>query len=79
VDSQFELIVEKQVRRQVQDLIEMWLGNIEGAKDLKPVAVAASWAIYGLAEQWSQDPNREPLEVYADRVLPLVIAILPYA
>jgi AcrR family transcriptional regulator len=79
VDSQFELIVEKQVRRQVQDLIEMWLRNAEGVKDLKAVAVAASWTIYGLAEQWSQEPNRAPLEAYVDRVLPLVTANLPYA
>jgi AcrR family transcriptional regulator len=79
VDSQFELIVEKQVRRQTQDLIEMWLENSEGVEDQKSAAVAASWTIYGLGEQWNQEPNRISLDAYVERVLPFVMANMPAA
>ncbi|MDY6872605.1 MAG: TetR/AcrR family transcriptional regulator [Chloroflexota bacterium] len=78
-NSQFELIVEKQVRRQIQDLIEMWLEEVEGVRDKKSAAVATSWTIYGLAEHWSQDPDQGGPERYIDRVLPLVTANLPAA
>jgi AcrR family transcriptional regulator len=77
VDSQFELIIEKQVRKQIYDLLEMWLEKVGGDMDVKSIAVAASWTIYGLEEHWSQDPDRDSLEVYVDQILPLVTANLP--
>lgn len=79
VDSQFELIVEKQVRRQIQDLIAMWLENSSGVRDKQSAAVAASWTIYGLGEQWNQDPNRESLDAYVELALPFVTANMPDA
>lgn len=77
VDSHFELFIEKQVRKQIYDLLEMWLEKMGGDIDVKPTAVATSWTIYGLAEHWSQDPDQGSPETYVDRVLPLVTANLP--
>lgn len=77
VDSQFELIVENQVRQQIQELLELWLEKMAAAGDRKSIAVATSWTIYGLAEQWGRAERKEDLEAYADRVLPLVRANLP--
>lgn len=73
VDSQFELIVEHQVRKQIQDLLAHWLGNMGVGGDVTSMAVATSWTIYGLAEQWTQEAAKESAEAYTDRVLPLVM------
>jgi len=43
---------------------------------VKTAAIAASWTIYGLALQWSESRNREPVEAYVDRVLPLITSNL---
>jgi len=77
VDSQFELIIGRQVRQEVQALLLHWLGNLGVGGDLKSLAVATSWTIYGLAEQWNMDAGQETAEAYTDRVLPLVMGNLP--
>jgi hypothetical protein len=41
--------------------------------DVTSMAVATSWTIYGLAEQWNQKANQEEVETYTDRVLPLIL------
>ncbi|MEW6504333.1 MAG: TetR/AcrR family transcriptional regulator [Chloroflexota bacterium] len=73
-DSQFEMLVEKQVRKQIYGLLEMWLVQRNTQGDLKTAATAASWTIYGLAEQWSRDRGTQALtaEQFAKQVLPLV-------
>lgn len=76
VDSQFELIIERQVREAIQVLLTHWLGNLSPAGDLKSLAVATSWTIYGLAEQWNLDAGKETAEAYTGRVLPLVLGNL---
>lgn len=78
VDSQFELIIERQVRQEVQALLLHWLGNMGAEGDLKSLAVATSWTIYGLAEQWNMDAGKETAEAYTDRVLPLVMGNLSF-
>ncbi len=75
-DSQFEMLVERQVRKQVQDLLEMWLREVGLDTDVRTAAIAASWTIYGLALQWSENRNREPVETYVERVLPLIVSNL---
>ncbi len=77
VDSQFELIIERQVRKEIQALLQHWLENLRVGGDLKSLAVATSWTIYGLAEQWNMDAGHETAEVYTDRMLPLVMGNLP--
>ena len=78
VDSQFELIIERQVRKEIQALLMHWLENKGVAGDLMSVAVATSWTIYGLAEQWNMDSGKESAEAYTDRVLPLVMGNLSF-
>ena len=80
-DSQFEVLVEKQVRKQIRELLEVWLGQIDTTIDTKLAAVAASWTIYGLALQYDHDKDSQhrTVEQYADQVFPLVAANLPVA
>ena len=73
-DSQFELLLEQQVRKQIQELIEMWLGATESGGFAKIAATAASWTIYGLALYHFQDKSRSKptAEQFARSVMPLV-------
>ena len=77
VDSQFELIVERQVREEIQKLLLHWLEKMGAEGDLKTLAVATSWTIYGLAEHWNTDGGQEEVTAYTDRILPLVVRNLP--
>jgi hypothetical protein len=47
--------------------------------DPKTAATAASWAMYGLALEWSHEKKHPSAEFFADQVLPLVAAILGQA
>ncbi len=70
-ERQFDSLVENQVRQQIQELIELWLGQ-RGVADPSTAATAVSWAIYGLAESWSRRKNCPPAEAFVEEVLPLV-------
>jgi AcrR family transcriptional regulator len=72
--QQFESVMETQVKIQTQELIEKWIDKLNTDVDPKIAVTAASWAIYGLALQWSRDKNkkRPSAEAYAERVLPLI-------
>ncbi len=80
-DSQFELLLEQQVRKQIQELIELWLGVTESEGYPKIAAIAASWTIYGLALYHFQDKSRSKptAEQFARMVMPLVQANLEAA
>lgn len=71
---QFEQVMETQVKLQIQELLHKWLEKVESDVDSKITSTAASWAIYGLADQWAHDKNKKRLnaENYADQVLPLI-------
>ena len=66
--------METQIKIQIQELIQKWLEKWDTDADPKIAATAASWAIYGLALQWSRDKNkkRPSVEAYTDQVLPLI-------
>ena len=72
--QQFESVMETQVKIQIQELIEKWIDKLSTDVDPKIAATAASWAIYGLAMQWSRDKSkkRPSAEDFADEVLPLI-------
>ncbi len=85
--EQFESLVEAQVKGVLHELLLKWLEPREGVasapmrKADPPVspemaATAASWAIYGLALQWSHARKPRPVEEFAAEVLPLVAANL---
>lgn len=75
---QFEALVETQVKKQLQELLQMWLEKEETDIDTNTAATAASWAIYGLVLQWNREKGGERLstEQFADQVFPLIAANL---
>jgi len=78
-DQQFETLVETRVKQQVFELLQLW-GEKAGRspEDSRTAAVAASWAIYGLALEWSHDRQPQPVEALAGRIAPLINAILGF-
>jgi AcrR family transcriptional regulator len=72
--QQFEQVMETQIKIQIQELIQKWIENLGTDVDPKMAATATSWAIYGLAVQWSHDKSkkRPPVEKFTDQVLPLI-------
>lgn len=79
-EQQYKSLVEAQVRSQIFGLISHWVETLPSLID-KPDArahatIAASWALYGLAEEWSRNKRVPPLEEYADQVLPILAANL---
>jgi AcrR family transcriptional regulator len=78
---QFEALVEAQVKKQLQELLQMWLEKEETDMDTNTAATAASWAIYGLVLQWNREKETERLstEQFADQVFPLIAANLQLA
>jgi len=77
-EPQFEALVETQVKKQLQELLQMWLEKEETLIDAKTAATAASWAVYGLVLQWVHEKAAEriPAEQFADQVFPLIEANL---
>lgn len=79
-EGQFQSLMETQIREQVYDLLNHWLEGMEGAYADKPArqraATAASWALYGLAHQWTHEKQKSPPEQFASEILPLLAANL---
>jgi AcrR family transcriptional regulator len=77
--SQFESLVETQVKGVLYELLLKWLEQADLGVAPETAATAASWAIYGLGLQWSRSKQPEPVEKFAEDVLPLVAANLKLA
>jgi AcrR family transcriptional regulator len=77
-EPQFESLVETQAKKQLQELLQVWLEKEGSTVNPKTAAIAASWAIYGLALQWSHDNSkkRPSAEKFAEQVLPLIAPTL---
>jgi len=71
---QFEQVMETQVKLQIQELLQKWIEKLDTDIDPKIASTAASWAIYGLAIQWSHDKSkkRPSAETFTDEVLPII-------
>ncbi len=69
---QFEPMIEKQVKNQVYELLNVWLGKMNTSVSTEIPATVATWAIYGLASHWSHSKKRPALEKFVDEALPLV-------
>jgi AcrR family transcriptional regulator len=76
---QFESLMETQVKAQVQELVQNWIEKLDTHLEANIVATAASWAIYGLALEWSRDKKRIPVDAFAEQVLPLIAGNLQLA
>lgn len=72
--AQFEQVMEMQVKIQIQELLQKWLEKLGTTVDPNIASTATSWAIYGLAVQWSRDKSkkRPSAETFTDQVLPLI-------
>ncbi len=75
-ENQFESLVGIQVKKQVQELFELWLEKT--GSDIKPhtAATAASWALYGLVLEWAGEKKRPSADAYSLHVLPVIVANL---
>ncbi|HEY3475969.1 MAG TPA: TetR family transcriptional regulator [Anaerolineales bacterium] len=69
---QFEPLIEKQVKHQVYELLNIWLEKMNTSASTEIPATVATWAIYGLAAHWSHIKKRPALEKFVDEALPLV-------
>ncbi|HTP02427.1 MAG TPA: TetR/AcrR family transcriptional regulator [Anaerolineales bacterium] len=74
--GQFESLVETQVKAVLHELMLKWLEQVPLSVPAETAATAASWAIYGLALQWSHAKQPRPVEAYAAEVLPLIASNL---
>jgi AcrR family transcriptional regulator len=75
-EGQFQALVETQVKKQIQELLERWLAKTGSEIDAHIAATATSWAIYGLALQWSHDKHHAPAEAFAGQIFPLIASNL---
>lgn len=76
VQAQFESVIETQVRDQMQEILQMWVKQAGSEVPPEMAATAASWALYGLALQWTREKKRPPVEGYAQQVFPLIASNL---
>jgi AcrR family transcriptional regulator len=75
-ESHFEAMVQHQVLRQIAGLLNAWGKHQPFGAESEMVTTAASWAIYGLAQEWSKDKNHPPADEFAKKISPLILAIL---
>jgi len=73
--SQFEPLMERQVKAQIQELLTAWLEAVASTVPKEIAAAAGSWAIYGLAQYWNHEKERQPLNEFIEQVLPLAKGI----
>ena len=77
--GQLESLMEKQIKAELYVVLHAWLvdmspGKSKGHPTPEQAALAASWAIYGTAVQWSQQEAREPAQEFVQQVLPMIMA-----
>ncbi|HEY6010397.1 MAG TPA: TetR/AcrR family transcriptional regulator [Nitrospirota bacterium] len=79
-EEQYQTLAEAQIRNQVYELILHWLEKIKTIRNCsvsrERAATASSWAIYGLAHQWTHEKRKSEASTFADEVMPLVAANL---
>ncbi len=80
--GQLEPLMEKQMKVELYGVLYAWLAELPSGKAKnrptpEQIATVTSWAIYGVALQWSQQEQREPAKDFVQQVLPLIMAGLP--
>lgn len=70
--QQFESLIETQIKKQMYELLTVWLKQSETRISTEIPATVATWAIYGLASFWSHSKKRPELNKFVDEALPLV-------
>lgn len=69
-------LVQTTITDLIAEMLATWMGDSADTqgKDAALSAAVASWAIYGAGYYWSQQEEREPVEEFAERVLPTIRA-----
>jgi hypothetical protein len=79
--QQFESLVETQIKKQIYELLTLWLKQTKTPISTEIPATVATWAIYGLASFWSHSTparaggareKRPALNKFVDEALPLI-------
>ena len=70
--QQFESLVEGTIKKQIFDLLTLWLKQSKTKISTDIPVTVATWAIYGLASHYSHLKKRPALEKFVDEALPLV-------
>jgi AcrR family transcriptional regulator len=70
--QQFESLVETQIKKQIYELLTLWLKQTKTPISTEIPATVATWAIYGLASFWSHSKKRPVLNKFVDEALPLI-------
>lgn len=70
--QQFESLVEGTIKKQIFDLLTLWLKQSKTTISTDIPATVATWAIYGLASHYSHSKKRPALDKFVDEALPLV-------
>jgi AcrR family transcriptional regulator len=71
-EPQFESLVETQIKKQIYDLLNVWLKQTKTSISTEIPVTVATWAIYGLASFWSHSKKRPALNKFVDEALPLI-------
>ena len=77
--SQFGPLMETQIKEQTKGLLMTWLEQIGSNPSPEIAATAASWAIYGLAQYWNEQKDRDSLGEYVSKIMPLAEANLQFS
>ena len=70
--QQFESLVEGTIKKQIFELLTLWLKQTKMKISTEISATVATWAIYGLASYFSDLKKGPTLEKFVDEALPLV-------
>jgi len=70
--QQFESLVEGTIKKIIFDLLSHWLEKSKSKIPTEIPVTVATWAIYGLASQYSHNKKRPVLEKFVDEAFPLV-------
>jgi len=70
--QQFESLIEGTIKKQVHELLSLWLEQTGTKFSTEIPVTVATWALYGLASHYSHLKKRPSLEKFVDEALPLV-------
>lgn len=70
--QQFESLVEGTIKKQIFDLLTLWLKQSKTKISTDIPVTVATWAIYGLASHYSHLKKRPALEKFVEEALPLI-------
>lgn len=75
--THLEPIMEKLIKAEIYTVLKGWLTEAPPRQPTaEQTAMIASWAIYGAAVQWTEHERSQPVQVFVQQTLPLILASL---